>query len=269
MRIPSRKEDRDSEAAVTDGLDHCVAALPALTVAHAAYDHSGRDGCVQSRAFTRPVAAAHQLFASHQAVGSEPDSISVADQGVEQRVDQGVEQGVDQRVDQGVRDLDPIKISDRSIGGQRTIFASRRRLSRLKLNTMRDTMRKTTRTAMLCVLAMLSQARGAQAQRQPAAPVTDTTDPRFITAQTRKQGGPMPAEQMALVFDHLDHALKVFPGEKRIEGVTSLRFTTSAPIRTLVLDFYPRYSIASISIDGKVVSPTTYSNPDGDRKSVV
>ena len=124
-------------------------------------------------------------------------------------------------------------------------------------------MRKTIRTAMLCGLAMLSQARGAHAQRQLAAPVTDTTDPRFITAQTRKQGGPMPAEQLALVFDHLDHALKVFPAEKRVEGVTSLSFTTKAPIRTLVLDFSPRYSIASISIDGKVVSPTTYSNPDG------
>jgi len=45
----------------------------------------------------------------------------------------------------------------------------------------------------------------------------DPSDPTFLTEQTRKQGGPMPAEQMALVFDHLDQALKVFPSEKRIE----------------------------------------------------
>ena len=54
------------------------------------------------------------------------------------------------------------------------------------------------------------------AQRQVAPSVTDPTDPKFLTAQTRKMGGPMPAEQMALVFDHLDLALKVFPDEKRI-----------------------------------------------------
>ena len=78
------------------------------------------------------------------------------------------------------------------------------------------------------------------AQRQVAAPITDPNDPKFITAQTRKQGGPMPAEQLALVFDHLDHALKVFPAEKRIEGVTTLSFTTKAPISTLILDLYPQ-----------------------------
>jgi aminopeptidase N len=32
----------------------------------------------------------------------------------------------------------------------------------------------------------------------------------------------MPAEQLALMFDHLDHALKVFPAEKRIEGVLQI-----------------------------------------------
>ena len=73
----------------------------------------------------------------------------------------------------------------------------------------------------------------------------------------------MPAEQLALIFDHLDHALKVFPAEKRIEGVTTLSLTTKAPIRTLILDLYPKYTISSISIDGKVVPPSRYSNPEG------
>ena len=61
----------------------------------------------------------------------------------------------------------------------------------------------------------------------------------------------MPAEQLALIFDHLDLALKVFPDEKRIEGVTTLSFTTKAPIHTLILDLFPKYTISSISIDGK------------------
>jgi aminopeptidase N len=117
--------------------------------------------------------------------------------------------------------------------------------------------------AMMCGLAVVMPMTAGYAQRQLAAPITDPSDPKFITPQTRKQGGPMPAEQFALVFDHLDHALKVFPAEKRIEGVTTLSFTTKAPLRTLILDLYPKYAISSISIDGVVVPPSSYSNPEG------
>ena len=124
-------------------------------------------------------------------------------------------------------------------------------------------MRTAIGVATICSAVLLAPASALHAQRQVAAVVTDTNDPKFITAQTRKQGGVMPAEQLALSFDHLDHALKVFPAEKRIEGVTTLSFTTKATIRTLILDLYPKYRIASISIDGKVVPPSRYSNPDG------
>ena len=121
-------------------------------------------------------------------------------------------------------------------------------------------MRNAIGMAMMCCAAFVAPA---FAQRQVAAPVTDPNDPKFITPQTRKQGGVMPAEQLALIFDHLDHALKVFPAEKRIEGVTTLSFTTKAPIHTLILDLYPKYTISSISIDGNVVPPSRYSNPEG------
>ena len=117
--------------------------------------------------------------------------------------------------------------------------------------------------AMVCGLTMLMPISVLHAQRQSGLSITDTTDPRFLTEQTRKMGGVMPAEQLALIFDHLDHALKVFPAEKRIEGNTTLSFTTRAPISTLILDLYPRYTIASISIDGRVVPPSRYSNPEG------
>jgi len=117
--------------------------------------------------------------------------------------------------------------------------------------------------AAICGAVFLAPPPALRAQRQVAAPVTDPNDPKFITAQTRKQGGIMPAEQLALIFDHLDHALKVFPSEKRIEGVTTLSFTTKATIRTLILDLYPKYRLSSISIDGKVVPPSRYSNPEG------
>ena len=70
--------------------------------------------------------------------------------------------------------------------------------------------------ALLYGLAMLAPVAPVHAQQRVAASLTDPNDPTFITEQTRKQGGPMPAEQMALVFDHLDLALKVFPADKRI-----------------------------------------------------
>ena len=124
-------------------------------------------------------------------------------------------------------------------------------------------MRKAIRAVTICGAVLLAPLSALHAQRQVAATVTDPNDPKFITAQTRKQGGVMPAEQLAVIFDHLDHALKVFPAEKRIEGVTTLSFTTRAAIRTLILDLYPKYRLSSISIDGKVVPPSRYSNPDG------
>jgi aminopeptidase N len=124
-------------------------------------------------------------------------------------------------------------------------------------------MRNATTSAMLCGLTLFTPVSAAFAQRQSAESITDTSDPRFITEQTRKQGGVMPAEQLALIFDHLDHAVKVFPAEKRIEGTTTLSFTTRAPIGTLILDLYHRYTIARISIDGQVLPPSSYSNPEG------
>ena len=124
-------------------------------------------------------------------------------------------------------------------------------------------MRTTARMAMTGSLVLLAQVTAGLAQRTVAAAVADPADPRFITAQTRKQGGPMPAEQLALIFDHLDHALKVFPTEKRIEGVTTLSFTTRAPIRTVILDLYPRYTISEITVNGRLMPPSSYSNPEG------
>lgn len=124
-------------------------------------------------------------------------------------------------------------------------------------------MRNAISITVICTVATLALVSAADAQRQVAAPITDPSDPKFLTAQTRKQGGIMPAEQLALIFDHLDHSLKVFPTEKRIEGVTTLSLTTKAPISTVILDLYPKYTIASISIDGKLLPPSSYSNPEG------
>jgi aminopeptidase N len=124
-------------------------------------------------------------------------------------------------------------------------------------------MRKANWIATVCCAAMLAHVPSVVAQRQVAAPVTDPGDPRYLTGQTRKMGGPMPAEEMALVFDHLDLALKVFPDDKRIEGVATLQLKTKAAIDTLILDFFPKFTISEIDLDGKPIAKSTYSNPEG------
>jgi aminopeptidase N len=99
--------------------------------------------------------------------------------------------------------------------------------------------------------------------RTPAAEVTDPGDPRFLTEQTRKMGGVMPPEQMALDFQHLDLTTQVFPQEKRIESTATLTLQTASRLPVLVLDLYPKFAIRSIHIDGRKLSPAQYSNPAG------
>ncbi len=124
-------------------------------------------------------------------------------------------------------------------------------------------MQQTTRTALLSGLALLTLLGTAGAQRGGAAAAIGPDDPRYLTEQTRKQGGIMPPEQLALRFDHLDHALKVFPDQKRIEGNTTLTLTTKAPISTVIIDLYPKYTIASIAIDGTILPRSAWTNPEG------
>ena len=122
-------------------------------------------------------------------------------------------------------------------------------------------MRKATLGAAIVGAAMLAWMAPSHAQRQSAAPVTDPSDPKYLTAQTRKMGGPMPAEQMALIFDHLDLSMKVFPDKKRIEGVTTPKLKTKAAIQTLILDLFPKFTIVEIAIDGQTIAPSAASNP--------
>jgi aminopeptidase N len=104
---------------------------------------------------------------------------------------------------------------------------------------------------------------GSFAQRAPAPEITDPNDPKFLTAQTRKMGGIMPPEQLALDFRHLDLATRVFPEQKRIESTAVLTLRTSIPLSELVLDLYPKFAIESIHIDKRRIAPADYSNPQG------
>lgn len=122
-------------------------------------------------------------------------------------------------------------------------------------------------TFRLCLMAtaLAGGLAGAPAwgQRQSAPPVTDPADPKFITEQTRKMGGPMPAEQLALEFEHLDLALKVFPQEQRIAGVATLDLKAKGPVDTLILDLHPKFTIEAITLGDKRLPSSQYANPRG------
>ena len=84
-----------------------------------------------------------------------------------------------------------------------------------------------------------------------------------LTEQTRKMGGPLPAEQLALSFEHLDLGIKVYPYEKRIEAEATLTLRTESALRNLLLDLYPNFHISGIEINGKKVAQGSWSNPEG------
>src|SRR3546814_12158866 len=76
-------------------------------------------------------------------------------------------------------------------------------------------------------------------------------------------GGVMPPEQLALTFEHLDLATKVYPDQKRIESVATLTLTSSRPVPVLILAMYPKFAIAAITVDGRKNALSAYPNPQG------
>jgi aminopeptidase N len=84
-----------------------------------------------------------------------------------------------------------------------------------------------------------------------------------LTAQTRKMGGPMPAEQLGLSFEHLDLGIKVFPHQKRIEARATLTLRAESPVSSLLLDLYPDFHVTDVRLNGKSLGPGSWSNPDG------
>jgi aminopeptidase N len=84
-----------------------------------------------------------------------------------------------------------------------------------------------------------------------------------LTAQTQISGGPRPAEQTAVTFDHADLSLEVLPKQHRIRGDATLSFTARAPVSRLVIDLDPNLRVSAIAIDGAALPKAAWSNPQG------
>ncbi|UAL08996.1 M1 family metallopeptidase [Caulobacter segnis] len=88
-------------------------------------------------------------------------------------------------------------------------------------------------------------------------------EPLKTSAQSLETGGPMPAEQAALAFDHADLKFKILPDKKAIEGEATLTFTAKAPLDKLVLDFDRVFAISKLTVDGQALKPSAWTNPEG------
>ncbi len=88
-------------------------------------------------------------------------------------------------------------------------------------------------------------------------------EPLKTSALSLETGGPMPAEQQKLAFDHADLKFKILPDKKAIEGEATLTFTAKAPLDRLVVDFDRVFAISKLTIDGKALKPSAWTNPEG------
>ena len=116
------------------------------------------------------------------------------------------------------------------------------------------------RTAALCAASLLTLATSAQVARaQAAAPAK----PAETTALTLGTGGQMPAEEAALAIEHVDLKVKVFPDRKAIEGDATLTLRAKTDLARIVLDLDRDLPISSLTVDGKALPASAWTNPEG------
>ncbi|SEK42099.1 Peptidase family M1 [Sphingomonas palmae] len=84
-----------------------------------------------------------------------------------------------------------------------------------------------------------------------------------ISEQTQRSGGPLLPEQTALRFDHADLSFEVLPERQALNGVATLTFTARAALTRLLIDLDRNLPISAISIDGRPLARTAWTNPDG------
>lgn len=114
------------------------------------------------------------------------------------------------------------------------------------------------RATALCAVSLLALAHAAQA----ATPV-NPVKPAPTTALTLRTGGQMPAEQAAVVLEHVDLKLKVIPQRKAIEGDATLTLTAKSALPRIVLDLDRNLAISALVVDGKTLPASAWTNPEG------
>jgi aminopeptidase N len=113
-----------------------------------------------------------------------------------------------------------------------------------------------TRILLLAAAAFaLAAAAPALSQIQPGEP--------SISATTMQSGGAIEPARAALHLRHVDLAIEIFPERQAIAGVATLTLATSAAQKELLIDLDKNLPVGAVSIDGRALKPSEWSNPDG------
>jgi aminopeptidase N len=84
-----------------------------------------------------------------------------------------------------------------------------------------------------------------------------------LTARTIGSGAERTPEQLAVVFEKADLALRVEPATRSIRGDATLSFTATAPLARIVLDLDNNLAVDAVAVDGQPLPATAWSNPEG------
>ena len=90
-----------------------------------------------------------------------------------------------------------------------------------------------------------------------------TTQQPPLTALTRDSGGVMPAAQKRVHFDHAELHITVHPDTRGIDGDARLTFTAEKSTGELLLDLDRNLPVSVITLGGKPLAKTAWSNPEG------
>ncbi|HEX7814065.1 M1 family metallopeptidase [Dyella sp.] len=91
---------------------------------------------------------------------------------------------------------------------------------------------------------------------------TTATQPP-LSEQTMRSGGTMPAEQQRVNFDHAELHIGVDPATQSIDGDARLTFSAKSSTDTLLLDLDHNLPISTITLDGRKLDASAWSNPEG------
>ena len=83
------------------------------------------------------------------------------------------------------------------------------------------------------------------------------------SAYSLKSGGEMPSSQQGLNVKHADLGFTIKPDQQIIDGVTTLTLMTTTPRKSFSVDLDRVFHISEVLVNGQVLAPELYSNPDG------
>lgn len=78
-----------------------------------------------------------------------------------------------------------------------------------------------------------------------------------------KSGGDMPNSQKGLHVKHADLGFTINPEQQIIDGVTTLTLTTTSARESFSVDLDRVFNISEVAVNGAVINPELYSNPEG------